>query len=228
MARLRGAVIVAITAACLGGWALSLARDAAPGVAAADREALAAALRPEIRTVANVRTVDGDTIDAPGLGKVRLVGINAPEVGTPGADEATAFTRAMVTGRVVEVAISPIEPVDKYGRHLGVVYVMAGGGRVCINSELLRRGLAPPYRVGPSPFDIEGWAKEEDAPRPSTLEGVPAPNPDTTWVYATRTGTKYHRVSCEHARNTLKLSLRSAVARGLEPCGVCRPPVMTE
>jgi len=228
VARLRGALIVAAVAACLGGWALSLLRGRAPGVSASDREALAAALRPEVHTVANVRTVDGDTLDAPGLGKVRLVGINAPEVGTPGADEATAFTRSMVTGRVVEIAISPIEPVDKYGRHLGVAYVISGGGRVCVNSELLRRGLARPYRIGPSPFDIEGWAKEKDAPTPSTLEGVPAVDPDTTWVYATRTGTKYHREGCEHVKNALRLTLRSAVARGLEPCGVCRPPVMTE
>ncbi|ACZ29313.1 Excalibur domain protein [Xylanimonas cellulosilytica DSM 15894] len=45
------------------------------------------------------RTIDGDTIEVEVAGqteRVRLAGINAPEVGRPGADSATAFARTAI------------------------------------------------------------------------------------------------------------------------------------
>jgi hypothetical protein len=53
----------------------------------------------------------------------------------------------------------------------------------------------------------------------------PAP-PKTIYVFVTKTGTKYHRGSCQHlAKSSIKLSLTDAQSRGYEACKTCRPPL---
>ena len=48
-----------------------------------------------------VRVIDGDTVVLAGGERVRLIGVDAPEVGEPGAEEATLFVRERVEGRTV-------------------------------------------------------------------------------------------------------------------------------
>jgi len=44
-------------------------------------------------------------------------------------------------------------------------------------------------------------------------------------VYVTKTGSKYHRASCQHlSKSSTAIELSDAVARGYEPCKTCRPP----
>ena len=71
------------------------------------------------------------------MGIIRLVGINAPEVGEPGYQKAKDFVNKCL-GKVVGLDIDDAKHYDKYGRILAVVYV----GDININSELLRRGYA--------------------------------------------------------------------------------------
>ena len=57
----------------------------------------------------------------------------------------------------------------------------------------------------------------------------PAPQQQTQakeqTVYATRTGKKYHRDTCQHLRQSkIPVSLKDAKARGLTACSVCKPP----
>lgn len=183
------------------------------------------ALTPKCISVQGAQAIDGDTIDAPGLGRVRLVGIDCPERGEPGAEEAKAFVAGVLQHSTAEIAISPLWPEDVYGRKRAVVYVRTGGGHLCLNSELIRRGLARPSRQGPEAFDVLAWSKEESPGLPSWSEDlVPKSDPDWTLVFVTPSGGKYHRESCRYAKGGQVLSLRSAVRRGYEPCGVCRPP----
>jgi hypothetical protein len=43
-------------------------------------------------------------------------------------------------------------------------------------------------------------------------------------VYITKTGSKYHRVSCQYLRKSkFAISIKEAVDRGYEPCSVCEP-----
>lgn len=186
-------------------------------------------LTPRVVTVTNPRAVDGDTIDAGGLGRVRLVGIDCPEVGEAGADAATRFTAAMVDGNSVHLAISPLWPKDVYGRWRAAIYITGAGGPVCINAELLRQGLARPSTQGPEAFDVVAWAKRS-GPRPPQSRLVQADRLDRydTPVYLTPTGTKYHRPGCRHARNATRTTLQWAVSRGYEPCGVCFAPAVSE
>jgi len=88
--------------------------------------------------------VDGDTIDVAGVGRVRLLGIDAPELGR-GFDTSAPFGReardrltALVLHRWVRLEQEGA-PLDVYNRHLA--YVITEDG-VCVNAALVRDGLA--------------------------------------------------------------------------------------
>src|SRR5262245_54832670 len=92
-----------------------------------------------------VRVVfDGDTIDLAGRGRVRLLGIDAPEIGagfdTPAAfaEESRAYLASLVLRRYVHLEFDG-DSRDKYGRALA--YVIRDDG-VFVNAEMLRAGLA--------------------------------------------------------------------------------------
>lgn len=99
-----------------------------------------------------VKVVDGDTldIDAPDLGrdstKVRLLGIDAPEMGTNRsermyfAEEATALARRLALGKEVGVYLDErAGSRDRYQRLLA--YIELPDGRF-LNEELLSEGYA--------------------------------------------------------------------------------------
>lgn len=87
---------------------------------------------------------DGDTIDVSGRGRVRLLGIDAPEIGAafdtpqPFADEARAHLASLVLHRYVHLETDG-EPRDAYGRLLA--YVIRDDGLLA-NAEMLRAGFA--------------------------------------------------------------------------------------
>ena len=92
-----------------------------------------------------VRVVfDGDTIDVAGQGRVRLLGIDAPEIGTrfdtpqPFADEARTYLASLVLHRYVHLETDG-DSRDAYGRLLA--YVIRDDGLLA-NAEMLRAGLA--------------------------------------------------------------------------------------
>ncbi len=80
---------------------------------------------PETLAVTLTSVVDGDTIDT-SAGKVRLIGIDTPEVGAWGYDQATAELSAfLATGALTLVAVDLRDDTDRYGRLLR--YVQVGG-----------------------------------------------------------------------------------------------------
>lgn len=82
---------------------------------------------------------DGDTIRLQDGRRVRLWGVDAPELRQAGGHEAQAFLAQLVQGR--EVQLEP-HGTDRYGRQLAVVRV---GGRSA-NEALLAAGWAWWYR----------------------------------------------------------------------------------
>ena len=88
--------------------------------------------------------IDGDTIDVSAFGRVRLLGIDAPEIGhgfdtaAPFGGEARAALASLVLHRWVRLEQEGPR-VDAYNRHLA--YVVREDG-LFVNAELLRRGLA--------------------------------------------------------------------------------------
>ena len=88
--------------------------------------------------------VDGDTLDVAGVGRVRLLGVDAPELGrgfdtaAPLAREARVRLASLVTGRFVRLELEGGRG-DGHGRVLA--YVIRDDG-LFVNAELLRAGLA--------------------------------------------------------------------------------------
>lgn len=88
--------------------------------------------------------VDGDTIDVVGVGRVRLLGIDAPELGrvydtaAPFAREARDRLIALVLNRWIRLEQEG-PTLDTYSRHLA--YVLTEDGQF-VNATLVREGLA--------------------------------------------------------------------------------------
>src|SRR5712691_4500035 len=94
------------------------------------------------RTAKVERVTDGDTVRLVGLGRVRLIGVDTPEV-FGGAQcygrEASAFVKRLLPpGRRVRYRVG-IQPRDRYGRLLA--YVWLGDGRF-LNLLLAEAGYA--------------------------------------------------------------------------------------
>ncbi len=71
------------------------------------------------------KVVDGDTIWVAGAGKVRLVGMDTPERGQCGFEQATDHLAALLMGREVTLSYDGRDDRDRYGRLLR--YVDVGG-----------------------------------------------------------------------------------------------------
>ncbi|WP_442110528.1 thermonuclease family protein [Pseudomonas sp. NUPR-001] len=99
------------------------------------------------------QVVDGDTVRLNDGRSVRLIGINAPEIGRKGrasepfAEAARQRLQALVKANGGEVGLVPgVEPRDKYGRTLAHIYGRAGDN---FEAQLLGEGLG--YRVAVAP-----------------------------------------------------------------------------
>jgi endonuclease YncB( thermonuclease family) len=98
--------------------------------------------------------VDGDTLALAGGRKLRLIGIDTPELGRDGVPDeplaraAQAAVHRFLGGRSAEVQVLPgIEREDRHRRLLA--HVFDGGGRN-LSEHLLRQGLAYQVTVPPN------------------------------------------------------------------------------
>ncbi|MCX7020908.1 MAG: thermonuclease family protein [bacterium] len=91
------------------------------------------------------RVVDGDTFVCAGIGKVRLLGIDTPERGEAGFEEARDRLIRLTDGCWVILYFDKVV-YDKYGRVLG--YPVVDGVEVC--PLLVYEGLAVPYIIPPN------------------------------------------------------------------------------
>lgn len=91
-----------------------------------------------------VKVIDGDTVILSNGDKVRLLGINAPEVGYNGSvsDEggvkAKTFLKNLILNKRVQIE-RDVELEDRYGRRLAHLFLENG---LHINLEILRQGYA--------------------------------------------------------------------------------------
>jgi len=197
-----------------------------------------------------ISIADGDTIGVLKDGreiKIRVDGIDCPESGQDFGGKAKSFTSDFCFGKQVFVRAKGL---DKYGRTIARVIVDDKD----LSLELVRTGLAWHYAKYSSDSVLAGaeriarlngkglWAlinplppwdfraggaalrdqfdslKESD----STYQGKPVE--DTTTVYITKTGAKYHRSGCRYLRkSSISISKSNAIARGYTPCSKCRP-----
>jgi micrococcal nuclease len=92
---------------------------------------------------------DGDTLWLSGIGKVRLIGVDTPEV-YGGVEcygrEASAFNARIVAGERVRLVRDVVER-DRFGRLLAYVYRARDG--LFVNAELARAGYARTLTIAP-------------------------------------------------------------------------------
>jgi micrococcal nuclease len=90
------------------------------------------------------KVIDGDTFSVTGGERVRMMGINTPEVDQYFYEEAKEVLSLMIdkTGVCLERDISD---TDKYGRLLRYVFV----GELFVNLEMVKRGFANVFTVPP-------------------------------------------------------------------------------
>lgn len=97
-------------------------------------------------TVAHI--VDGDTIKVAidgNLETVRYIGVNAPERGEDGYEDAILVNRRLVSGKRVRMEADK-QDEDRYGRKLRYVWV----GRKFVNRELYQKGVARIMAIEPN------------------------------------------------------------------------------
>jgi len=205
------------------------------------------------------RVIDGDTIRinlGDRIETVRYIGVDTPETVHPTrgiepyGQAASAFNRALVEGRQVRLEFD-VESRDHYGRLLAYVYIDS----LFVNAELIRQGYAQVMTVPPNVRHAEEFVRLQrqarltnrglwgivsgaqgdvfnvpTARRAEVSTAVDVSNTDdTTIVYVTRTGTKYHRAGCQHLRQShIPLTLAEAKERGYTACSVCKPPERTD
>jgi micrococcal nuclease len=193
------------------------------------------------------RVVDGDTIVVQGIGKVRLIGVDTPELGDsrPEVEQmaraAADFVQQTAGGKVVRLDYD-WQRLDRYGRTLAYVYLP--NGRM-LNTEIIRAGFGFAYTKYPFKYqeqfpNIEREAREGrrglwgdglETARPlskpvalASADVAQASDARQT-VYVTRTGKAYHRAGCRSlSRSQIPIPLADAAAR-YRPCSNCKPPV---
>jgi micrococcal nuclease len=81
--------------------------------------------------------IDGDTFRLSTGEKVRLIGIDAPELSQPGGEKSREYLTHLISGKNITLK-KGYEDRDKYNRLLRFVYI----GTTCINEEMIKQGYA--------------------------------------------------------------------------------------
>lgn len=124
---------------------------------------------PRLDGVRVIRVNDGDTItvlEGRRHRKVRMVGIDAPELGQrPWGERARAHLERLMAGSGWTVTLEhDMDPVDKYGRTLA--YVWTADGRLA-NEEMLRSGNAVLFTFPPNVRHVDRLTEAQKEARQS-------------------------------------------------------------
>lgn len=89
---------------------------------------------------------DGDTFTLGNGERVRLLGINAPEIGNCGSEESKKLLTDLVLNKTVKITD---EKRDTYGRRMGLVWIGSDSfgfaqDRRPVNEEMIKQGWAKP------------------------------------------------------------------------------------
>ena len=109
------------------------------------------------RPVKVIRVIDGDTFVIEGGERVRVIGINAPEMKTEYGEPAKEHLFALIDGQTVDIEPDHISnDKDVYGRLLRYVYLNGTD----INKKMVTDGYAIAFLK--YPFDKEQEYKQEE------------------------------------------------------------------
>lgn len=95
------------------------------------------------------RVVDGDTLEVAGVGTVRVIGVDTPELSRCGGASAKRETARLVAGGVR--LVDDVETRDRYGRRLAHVYT--SNGRL-LSTRLVAGGFGRAAVLAPNGADV--------------------------------------------------------------------------
>lgn len=93
------------------------------------------------------RIIDGDTFVIDTGDKVRLICIDAPELGKKGAEGSISYLAKLILGREVKLE-KDVNDKDQYGRLLRYAYLEKGENTTFVNKEMVKQGYAALFRYG--------------------------------------------------------------------------------
>lgn len=144
---------------------------------------MSAAEQAKVQTVAVRQVIDGDTLRLNNGSRVRLIGINAPEIGRKGrtsepfAETARQRLQALVKASGGQVGLLRGKaPSDKYGRTLAHVFGRSGDN---FEAQLLSDGLALRVAVAPNTA-FSGCQQQAEQAARSARAGLWARPPTVT------------------------------------------------
>jgi len=109
--------------------------------------------------------IDGDTVILNNRERVRLIGVDAPEIASKYhreeyyGEKAKEYLTHRLEGQEITLKSGP-EAFDKYGRRLGFIYLEDGS---FVNEDLIREGYAEAYRKFPFKYRDQFILVEEEA-----------------------------------------------------------------
>ena len=187
-----------------------------------------------------VSVADGDTITVlygKKEYKIRFQHIDCPESSQAFGTKAKQVLSNKVFGKTVTVRWTE---KDRYERILGDVYI----GKRRINAEMVNEGMAWHYKFFSKDATVAAaevkaraaklgiWSQPNPVPpwdfrkgKGTANRGPPEKGTNTTKVFTTKSGKKYHRDGCNSLSKSKFVTLLSkAKAAGYAPCKSCNPP----
>jgi endonuclease YncB( thermonuclease family) len=123
---------------------------------------------PAAATSATIEYVhDGDTLFLTDGTKVRLLGIDTPEIGENlecYGDEATALLRSLLPEGTAVRVLADVQPLDQYGRSLLFIYTEAGD---LVNLTMIEQGAAEAVVLEPNLLFADELEAAEDSAQAS-------------------------------------------------------------
>ncbi len=168
--------------------------------------------------------IDGDTVILETGEHLRYTGIDCPEKDQPFYQEAKEFNQKLVEGKEIKIEFD-VQRKDKYGRILAYVYV----GKIFVNAELIRNGLANLYTVPPNVKHTDYFLGLQNEAQVRNL-GIWSEKraPESNYL-ARRTSKRFHRPTCTVILSAPKKDLLifktkdEALKQGYSPCKICQP-----
>jgi micrococcal nuclease len=179
-----------------------------------------------------VQVVDGDTVVLAGGAKVRVLGIDAPEMERDGrpadflAHQAKAALTDLTLNRTVDLSYDRLR-YDHYGRLLAYLFLPDS---TLVNAELVRRGVARVYLISPNlRYQKDLLAAQYEAIQAQRGVWQQLLKQDEPFYLGNRNSLRLHRPKCPLAAPMAKAnqvrftSLKQAYLQGYSPCRSCKP-----
>ena len=179
-----------------------------------------------------VRIVDGDTLVLAGGAKVRVLGLDAPEMERDGhpadflAHKAKAVLADLTLNKTIALEYDRLR-YDHYGRLLAYLWLP---DHTLVNAELVRQGLARVYFITPNlRYQKVLLTAQQEAIEAQRGVWQQALKQDEPFYLGNRHSLRLHRPKCPLAAPMAKAnqvrftSLKEAYLQGYSPCRSCKP-----